>query len=71
LSVRHDIPVYAGGVISDLSVELEFIRLQHGSDSYLGLDLKIDVTAYTRLETNYDKDAFYEIRNGLCDCSYG
>jgi hypothetical protein len=60
LSIRHAIPVFAGGVISDSSVEREFVLLKHGSDSYLGLDLIFDGTA---IHLNYDKQAFYKIDN--------
>jgi hypothetical protein len=60
LSIRHVIPVFAGGVISDSSVEREFAHPQHGSDGYLGLDLIFDGVA-THL--NYSKQAFYKIDN--------
>jgi hypothetical protein len=67
-SIRHAIPVYASGVISDLSVEREFILFQHGSDSYLGLGLIFDGAA---MHLNDDKQTLYKIYNSLCCFSLG
>jgi hypothetical protein len=60
LSIRHVIPVFAGGVISDSSVKREFALPQHGSDGFWGLDLIFNGIA---MHLNYNKQAFYKIDN--------